>query len=130
MSSIGAGGCLVVPSVSRLPFPDESFDTVSFIACLNHIPDRAGALAEARRVLTPGGRVVLTMIGRLIGAIGHRLWWYGEHHHRAVAEGETDGLDPDEMLGFLSAANFQNIRHRRFVYGLNSLYVAEKSPMV
>jgi len=77
--SIGAdvvdwgGGCVLIESSARLPFADESFDRVTFIACLNHIPERAAALREAHRVLRPGGRVILTMIGRFLGEVGHRI---------------------------------------------------------
>ena len=39
----------------NLPFPDESFDTVVFGLVLCTIPDPDRALAEARRVLRPGG---------------------------------------------------------------------------
>lgn len=39
----------------RLPFRAGSFDVVAFSSVLHHIGDRAGALAEARRVLRPGG---------------------------------------------------------------------------
>jgi SAM-dependent methyltransferase len=44
-----------------LPFADESFDCVTCIEVLEHIPetDRRAALAEMRRVLRPGGRLVL-----------------------------------------------------------------------
>jgi len=41
-----------------LPFPDDSFDTVAFTLVLCTVPDQATALAEARRVLRPGGRLV------------------------------------------------------------------------
>lgn len=41
----------------RLDFPDASFDTVIFGLVLCTIPDPAAALAEARRVLRPGGVV-------------------------------------------------------------------------
>lgn len=39
----------------RLPFRAGSFDVVAFSSVLHHIGDRGGALAEARRVLSPGG---------------------------------------------------------------------------
>jgi SAM-dependent methyltransferase len=39
----------------RLPFADRSFDVVAFSSVLHHIPERGAALAEARRVLVPGG---------------------------------------------------------------------------
>jgi ubiquinone/menaquinone biosynthesis C-methylase UbiE len=39
----------------RLPFRPESFDVVAFSSVLHHVPDRRAALAEAFRVLRPGG---------------------------------------------------------------------------
>lgn len=41
----------------RLPFADGAFDVVAFSSVLHHIPDFGPALAEARRVLAPGGSV-------------------------------------------------------------------------
>lgn len=43
----------------QLPFGDESFDAAMMISMLHHVEDRPAALAEARRVLRPGGRLVL-----------------------------------------------------------------------
>lgn len=117
----------LVPSSDRLPFEDASFDTVCFVACLNHIPERIGALKEAHRVLRPGGRVVATMIGRLIGDVGHAIWWYSEDKHRDVAEGEVMGIDAKEMLRLLEQAGFRQVTTRRFVYGLNFLYLATRA---
>ncbi|MFF5530857.1 SAM-dependent methyltransferase [Streptomyces cinerochromogenes] len=42
-----------------LPFPDGGFDAVYAIDSLLHMDDRAQAIAEAARVLRPGGRLVL-----------------------------------------------------------------------
>jgi SAM-dependent methyltransferase len=120
------GGAQVIESSSRLPFPDASFDSVTFVACLNHIPDRAGVLAEAARVLRPGGRVVLTMINPVLGEVGHRLWWYSEDKHREEQPGETGGMWTGEILRLCDAAGLVEREHARFVYGLNHVYVMER----
>ena len=51
-------------SVLALPFPDESFDGVVSIGCLHHTGDLFGAVREVRRVLRPGGRLVLMVYNR------------------------------------------------------------------
>jgi len=123
------GGCTIIESSANLPFEDERFDTVSFVASLNHIPERKEALAEAWRVLRPAGRVVITMISRLIGGIGHKIWWYSEDKHREVDADEEMGLNRTEVLVLLAGAGFTRVAVSTFVYGLNTLYVAEKPPV-
>ncbi|HEX2706702.1 MAG TPA: methyltransferase domain-containing protein [Solirubrobacterales bacterium] len=49
---------------TALPFEDASLDAVILTAVLGEIPDRSAALAEIRRVLKPGGRLV---VGELFG---------------------------------------------------------------
>lgn len=44
----------------RLPFREESFDTVTSFETLEHLHDRSGFLAELRRVLRTGGHLVLS----------------------------------------------------------------------
>ena len=118
------GGCIVVESATELPFADAEFDTISFVACLNHIPQRLEALREARRVLRPGGRLVATMIGPIVGAVGHAIWWYSEDKHRTVQSGERDGLSKKEMGALLRLAGFSVVKKASCVYGLNTIYVA------
>ena len=50
--------------IRRMPFPDNEFDTVLCQQGLQFFPDRGGALREMRRVLTPGGRLALSVWGR------------------------------------------------------------------
>ena len=49
---------LVRASAEELPFPDESFDVVVSTLVLCAVDDQPRALAEARRVLKPGGRLL------------------------------------------------------------------------
>lgn len=120
------GGALVVEDTANLPFPDGSFDTVTLIACLNHIPYRQAVLHEARRLLTPSGRLIITMINPLLGDVGHALWWYSEDKQRGgMKEGETGGLWSSEVFALCRRAGFRLRCHRRFVYGMNHLYVFE-----
>lgn len=117
------GGAMVVEDTSKLPFRDGEFDTVSFAACLNHIPYREAALREARRVIAPGGRLVVTMINPLLGGIGHAIWWYSEDKRRdGMLEGEVGGLWTRDVVRMCRDAGFELDDHERFVYGMNHLY--------
>jgi SAM-dependent methyltransferase len=124
------GGAQIVEDTRRLPFPDASFDTVTFLACLNHIPYREDALREAYRLLRPGGSVVATMINRWLGRVGHAIWWYSEDKHRGMAPGEVGGLNVSEMKRLLAGAGFDRVRFSRFGYGMNGLYEAVRPAAV
>jgi SAM-dependent methyltransferase len=47
--------------LTRLSYPDASFDIVLTSETLEHVPDLAAALGEIRRVLVPGGRHIFTV---------------------------------------------------------------------
>jgi SAM-dependent methyltransferase len=54
------GATFLVGSALDLPFDNGSFDAVTFMEVIEHIPSQSRALAEARRVLKPGGLVLLS----------------------------------------------------------------------
>ena len=47
-----------------LPLPDACADAVAMVSMLHHVDDRSRALAEARRVLRPGGRLAVMVYTR------------------------------------------------------------------
>ncbi|WP_148614426.1 class I SAM-dependent methyltransferase [Nocardioides rubriscoriae] len=52
-----------VADAQDLPFADDAFDAVAALWMLYHVPDLHRALAEARRVLRPGGTFVAVTNG-------------------------------------------------------------------
>jgi len=54
-----------------IPLPDDSVDCIVSFEVLEHVDDEAAVLAELRRVLAPGGRLVMTVPNR---------WWIFETH--------------------------------------------------
>jgi ubiquinone/menaquinone biosynthesis C-methylase UbiE len=49
---------VVQAPADSLPFPDDTFDTAVFTLVLCTVPDQRAALAEAARVLRPGGKLL------------------------------------------------------------------------
>lgn len=50
-------------SIDAIPVEDASFDVVLCLQVLEHVPDPAAAVRELRRVVKPGGRVLLSTHG-------------------------------------------------------------------
>lgn len=119
----------VVTSAGKLPFKDQKFDTVSYIACLNHIPNRSDSLREAYRVTGPDGRVIVTMISPLWGRFIHWLRFKNDpdHQDRDIDhDHELLGMHPTHVRSLLKDAGFVNIIQKRFVFGINTIYIADK----
>ena len=58
-TDLGRDVTLREADAERLPFDDASFDTVTCALALCTIPSPAAAIGEMRRVLAPGGRLLL-----------------------------------------------------------------------
>lgn len=129
----------IVDDMSQLPFPDESFDTVTFIACFNHIPksDRDAEVGEAFRVLRKGGKVVVTMGNPLAELAIHRLVHAYDKLLGTNLDMDTErGMHEDEeyfvrdrvIVEHLAAGGFRDVRKRYFAtqWGLNHLLTAQR----
>lgn len=90
-------GVLARGSVMGLPYADSSFDLVTSFDVLYHrgVPDEAVALAEARRVLRPGGRLLIRLPA---------YEWLRSRHDRQVHTRRR--YTAGEARGLLAAAGF------------------------
>jgi demethylmenaquinone methyltransferase / 2-methoxy-6-polyprenyl-1,4-benzoquinol methylase len=68
-----AGVPLVQGRAEALPFAAGSFDFVSLGYALRHVDDLAGTFGEFRRVLKPGGRLLILEITRPEARLGRAL---------------------------------------------------------
>lgn len=118
---------VLIEGAARLPFRNETFDTVSVVAALNHIPNRAAALLELRRVLKPDGVLLATMIGPWTGRVAHLLFHQDEHARGGMHPHEVDGIAPREMRRLLREAGLLLLKERPFQLGLNRLYMAGRA---
>jgi len=65
---------LVRGRAERLPFPDESFDHLTFTYLLRYVDDPAGVMRELARVVRPGGRVAALDFGVPPNPVLRALW--------------------------------------------------------
>jgi len=107
-----------------LPFPDATFDTVVCTLALCSIPDDRRAVMEMRRVLRPGGRLLLLDHIRGSSRIVRAIQWLFEQITLRV-EGEHFRRRP---LDHVLAAGFEIEERERLKWGIVERLSARKPP--
>jgi len=111
-----SGAALVRGSVNAMPFADASFDAAVAADVLCHAAvDPAATLAELRRVLRPGGRLVVNMPA---------FAWLLSAHDRRVHNARRQTAA--ELRAALVAAGFTRVRARYWNGLLLPLMIAER----
>lgn len=91
----------------RLPFASGSFDVVTCANSFHHYPQQGRAVAEMRRVLRPGGRLMLVD--------GHRDWpwgWFIYDVCVAGVEGDVHHASAAQFRAMTRAAGFEAIEQK------------------
>lgn len=92
----------VVADITKLPFPDNTFDCVTCGYVLEHIPDPTVGLGELCRVMTPGARMLLLATeDSFSGAWTSRIWRCRTYNRRELRHTcEAIGLHWHKELWF------------------------------
>ncbi len=127
-----------IADAERLPFPDGSFDCVTIAFGLRNVTDKPAALASMRRVLRPGGRLlvlefskprvaalqpaydsysfrVLPLLGRLVAG--------DESSYRYLAESIRMHPDQQALAAMMQAAGLEGCRWHNLAGGIVALHV-------
>ncbi|HEV3168581.1 MAG TPA: class I SAM-dependent methyltransferase [Isosphaeraceae bacterium] len=107
-----------------MPHAGETFDAVVMLATLEHIVDKAPLARECFRLLSPGGRLIITVPSPLVDSIIDLLQRFRLADGMSVEE--HHGYDPRSTPQIFGEHGFELERRKRFQAGLNYLFVLKK----
>jgi demethylmenaquinone methyltransferase / 2-methoxy-6-polyprenyl-1,4-benzoquinol methylase len=132
----------VQANAERLCVPNGSFDAVTTGFCMRNVGNLSKALAEIRRVLKPGGRLICLEFSRPVSGWLRRLYdWYSFTLLPWIGtrvSGDTTGVyqylpasirsfpDQDGLARLLLDVGFQKVDYHNLSGGIVAIHVAVK----
>jgi demethylmenaquinone methyltransferase/2-methoxy-6-polyprenyl-1,4-benzoquinol methylase len=133
--------CALQADAERLPFADDQFHCLTIGFGLRNVTDKTAALASMRRVLKPGGRLLVLEfskpalefteplyefhLSRVLPALGG-LVAKDADSYRYLAESIRMHPDQDEMLQMMADAGLEDSRYYNLSGGIVALHVGYK----
>ena len=132
----GLLGPAAVCDAEALPFPDAYFDRVSVAFGLRNMTHKDLALAEMRRVLKPGGKLLVLEFSHVAKPIAPLYDWYSfnvlpwlgqkvagdAHSYRYLAESIRMHPDQDTLADMLSNAGLSKVQYFNLAAGMVALH--------
>ena len=131
------GVSYVQANAERLPFPDSTFDCVTIGFGLRNVTDKAAALASMRRVLRPGGQLLVLEFSqpvapglkplydaysfRVLPVLG-KVVAQDEGSYRYLAESIRKHPDQETLLGMMRDAGLEDCRYHNLAGGIVALH--------
>ncbi|MDL2283710.1 bifunctional demethylmenaquinone methyltransferase/2-methoxy-6-polyprenyl-1,4-benzoquinol methylase UbiE [Oxalobacter sp. OttesenSCG-928-P03] len=124
----------------QLPFPDNYFDRVSVSFGLRNMTHKEVALSEMRRVLKPGGKLLILEFSRIWKPLQSLydsysfsvLPWLGRHiaededSYRYLAESIRMHPDQESLLQMMQEAGFVGVNYFNLTAGIAALHTGMK----
>ena len=132
---------LVLPTVrcnaEALPFASRSFDCVSIAFGLRNVTDKDRALSEMRRVVRPGGSVLVLEFSRVAPPLARAYDWYSfnvlprlgrvvagdEASYRYLAESIRMHPDQETLRTMMERAGFERVEYHNLTAGVVALHL-------
>ena len=131
---------LVVAPCEDLPFPDETFDSVTIAFGIRNVVDRKLGLAEMWRVLRPGGRLIILEFStpssqffrqiyyfyfrRLLPVIGGLFSTYNAYKY--LPDSVLEFPSQEEFAAMMEDVGFKHVKFEELTFGIASIYVGDK----
>lgn len=123
-----------------LPFPDNTFDSITIAFGIRNVVDRKLGLAEMWRVLRPGGRLIVLEFSTPRSLLFRQIYYFYFRRLLPVIGGLFSRYNaykylPDSVLEFpsheefsrmMADAGFKNIHIHEMTLGIASIYAGEK----
>ncbi len=130
----------LICDAEKLPFPNNYFDRVSVAFGLRNMTHKEAALAEMRRVLKPGGKLLVLEFSKVAAPLQKPydlysfkvLPWLGQKiaqdadSYRYLAESIRMQPDQETLKGMMQAAGLDRIEYFNLTAGVAALHVGVK----
>jgi len=127
---------VAVCDAEKLPFPDAYFDRVSVAFGLRNMTHKDRALAEMRRVLKPGGKLLVLEFSRVAKPLAPVYDWYSfkilpwlgskvagdAESYRYLAESIRMHPDQDTLSEMLRTAGLDRVQYFNLTAGVVALH--------
>lgn len=130
----------VVCDAEKLPFPDNYFNVVSVAFGLRNMTHKDVALAEMRRVLKPGGKLLVLEFSKVAQPLEKLYDWYSfkvlprlgklvagdDASYRYLAESIRMHPAQEELKALMHKGGFGHVDYHNLTGGVAALHVAIK----